>query len=219
MRIVVAGEQISFFERYGYVELESFFTERTTSLLLTAAEEEIAKRGELSLADRGKEGSLFYGYDLALSSERLRKELFSRKLGMAAYYLSRRKPLRYAFDWLWKIPGIVLSSPLDTISSVTPLTLRAVIALTDQPETEIPVLKPFEYTSFPLKKGSVAFISSKTNYQTANVLPGTYLLIAFTSAQPVYRLQQTDPYTHFLKGYGYVFGDQLKETTHPVLYR
>jgi hypothetical protein len=219
VRIVVAGEQISFFERYGYVELESFFTERTTSLLLTAAEEEIARREELSSTNRGKENFLLHGYDLALSSERLRKELFSRKLGMAAYYLCRRKPLRYAFDCLWKIPSVALSSPIDTISSVTPLMLSAVIALTGQLDIEIPEHKPFEYTSFPQRKGSVAFISPKTVFQTADVLPGTYLLITFTSAQPVYRLQQTDPHTHFLKGYGYVFGDQLKETTHPVLFR
>jgi hypothetical protein len=219
VRIVVAGEQISFYERFGYVELESFFDEKEANNLLSAAVDEIERRKKETLADSFEDPSLLYGYDLALSSERVQKELFSFKLAKAAYSLVRKKPLRYAFDCLWKLPTVALRAPVDTISSVTPLMISVVIALEDQKDRAETTPVPFEYSSFPQQKGSVAFISPQTSFQTQKVLPGRYLLLAYSSGQLIYRLQPSDSHTHFLKRYGYVFGDQLKETTHPVLFR
>ena len=219
MRIIVSGEQISFFERFGYVELESFIDDRRANRLLLAAEEEMEKRSRRDPSEFLGDPSTLYGYDLALSSEVVRKELFSLPLATAAFHFVRKKPLRYAFDSLWRIPGVSLEASLDSVSSVAPLMISVVIALTDQEETLNPTLTPFEYSLFPRQKGSVAFISSKTVFHTAAVIPGTYLLLAYASAQPVYRFQPSDPHTHFLKQYGYVFGDTLPETTHPVLYR
>lgn len=236
MSIVVAGEQISFFERFGFVELESFFNEKEVSLLLSAAIDEIERRKKETLTEPSEDPVLLYGHDLAITSEKMRKLLFSLKLAKAAYHLIRKKPLRYAFDCLWKTPPLCLNAPVESISSVSPLLISVVIALetkvsvprldgcfrmegSDVPNEQISRQKPFEYSSFPKDNGSVAFISPQTSFLTPPSLPGVYLILGFTSAQPVYRLQPTDPHTHDLKRYGYVFGDQLKETTHPVLFR
>ena len=219
MRVVVAGEQISFFERFGYLELESFFTEKETAHLASAVEEEMERRKKKSPSALLDDPSLLYGYDLAVSCEKIRKELFSLRLAKAAFSLVRKKPLRYAFDTFWKIPEFSISSSLEDISSVTPLLISAVIALESQRDEVAAVSVPFEYRSFPQHKGSVAFIASKTVITTSSSFPGRYLVIAYSAGQLMYRLQSQDPNTHFLKRYGYVFGDTLKETTHPVLFR
>lgn len=150
-----------------------------------------------------------------MSSRSVQKELFSRKLAQAAYALVRKKPLRYAFDCLWKIPVVALN----VVSSVTPVMITVVIGLEDHVEREVSSPVPFEYSSFPQGKGSIAFIASQTSIQPKNALPGMYLVLAYSSAHPIYRFQPSDPHTHFLKQYGYVFGDQLQETTHPTLFR
>jgi hypothetical protein len=219
VRIIVAGEQISFFERFGYVELESFFSEKESDILLSAVVDEVERRRKKTPSDSFDDPSLLYGYDLALSSEKVQKELFSLRLARAAFAFVRKKPLRYAFDCLWKIPDVSLHSTIDTISSVTPLMISVVIALEDQAEKEVISPVPFEYSSLPQHKGSVAFIASQTLFQTQTSFPGRYLILAYSSAKPVYRLHPTDSHTHFLKRYGYVFGDQLQETTHPILFR
>lgn len=219
MRVIVAGEQISFFERFGYVELEAFFSEKEVSSLLAAVEEEVESRKQKFSLGKVDDPYLLHGFDLALSSESVRKEVFSQKLAKAAFELVRKKPLRYAFDWVWKIPGLSLSSPLESISSVTPVVMSVLIALEAQADVTLPASIPFEYTSFPQGKGSVAFIAPKTVVTTSSVMRGKYLVVAYSSAVPIYRLQPQDPHTHFLKQYGYVFGDRLKETTHPVLFR
>lgn len=219
MRIVVGGEQISFFERFGYVELESFFDEHRSTSLHLAVHAEIERRAAQGSAASFGALALLHGYGLTLSSEHVRKHLLSSQLATAAFHFVRKKPLRYAFDRVLTIPGAEISSTLDAISSVSPLMISVVIALTDcqEPPAEQPV--PYEYCSFPQKQGSVAFLSPKTVVRTASASAGTYLLLAYTSACPIYQFQPADPHTHFLKGYGYVFGDQLKETTHPMVFR
>ena len=219
MKVIVAGEQISFFERFGYVELESFFSSKETDLLWMAIEDEMELRQKEGLKDyRVEDPLLLYGFDLALSSEAVRKILFSSRLAKAAFAFVRKKPLRYAFDRVWVLPKTVVSSPLEEVSSVTPLMLGVVIALDSQKDATTLPHVPFEYSTFPREKGSVAFISSKTTIQTLRALPGRYLVLGLTAATPMYRLQPLDFHTHALKRHGYVFGDTLKETTHPAIF-
>ena len=219
VRIIVAGEQISFFERFGYVELESFFGEKACSSLLSAVEQEIEQRRKDNPVYSLESPSLLYGYDLALSSKRVQKEVFSHQLAQAAFALIRKKPLRYAFDVLWDSNTALSRATIDAVSSISPVMLSVVIALEDQPTLDASPSVAFEYASFPKQRGSVAFVSPQTTFSVQKPLSGKYLILAYSSANAVYRLQPSDPHTHFLKSFGYVFGDQLKESTHPLLFR
>jgi hypothetical protein len=219
VRIIVAGEQISFFERFGYVELESFFGEKSCSSLLFAIEQEIEQRRKQNSTYSLEDPSLLYGYDLALSSKKVQKEVFSHQLAQAAFALIRKKPLRYAFDVLWNSHTVLARVAIDAISSISPVMLSVVIALEDQSSLESSPPVPFEYASFPKQRGSVAFVSPQTMFNIQKPLSGKYLILAYSSANAVYRLLPSDTHTHFLKNFGYVFGDQLKESTHPLLFR
>lgn len=46
---------------------------------------------------------------------------------------------------------------------------------------------------------------------------GEYLLIVYAEPNAVYIQQQNDPLTHLWKGFDYVYGDKLKEKTHPLV--
>jgi hypothetical protein len=46
-----------------------------------------------------------------------------------------------------------------------------------------------------------------------------FLLFLYAEEDALYTLNPLDPHTHALKRMGYVFGDRLKETTHPHLIR
>ena len=205
MRIQIAGEQVSYFERFGYVELQALLTNAEVGLLQSA----LAR----SRADQG----LRDPSDVAISSVEARRVICSKKLGEAAFSFVRKKPLRYGFDRLW--PSFPPEgSHIDTLSSVSPTMIAVVIALeTSQPAVS-PAPVPFVLTSLPNEPGNALFISSKTALRLASAST-QYLVIGYSSGKPLYYFQSQDPHTHSLKQYGYVFGDALKETTHPVVYR
>jgi hypothetical protein len=205
VRIQIAGEHLSFFERFGYVELQTLLTNAEVSLLQSALASSRAKQQPHEICD------------LAIASDEARRVICSQKLGGAAFAFVRKKPLRYGFDRLWPtFPP--QDSHIDTLSPVSPTMIAVVIALETTTSTVSSAAEPFVLTSLPSEPGNALFISSKTTLR----LPATnaqYLVIGYTSGKPLYCFQPQDPHTHSLKGYGYVFGDALKETTHPVVYR
>ena len=116
MRIQIAGEQVSYFERFGYVELQALLTNAEVDLLRSALAISRAKQHDSEPCD------------IALSSEESRRVICSRKLGEAAFAFVRKKPLRYGFDRLW--PSFPPEgSHIDTLSSVSPTMIAIVIAL------------------------------------------------------------------------------------------
>lgn len=198
MKIVVAGEQISFYERFGYVELESFFSTTIINHLRTIL---------ASTPDP---------HDIVVSSA-VAKKILLPTLGTTAFALVRRKPIRYAFDRLWKFP-MALDTTIDSRSSVSPIMATVIIALEDAP-AETPLSQtPNILTSMPSKAGNVLFVAPKTIIRPSSSVTGSFLVIGLTSSRPLYRLEPNDPHTHALKAYGYVFGDTVRETTHPVIH-
>ena len=230
MRFEIAGEHISFFERYGYVEFESFFSLAEVTALRRDIEMLIEQRairnGPCWETDGNVLGSTLpytndpwtlYGYDMAIASTVVRKALCSPKIGRSAFAFVRKKPLRYAFDRLWNAPSGI-NSPIEELSSVTPIMIGLIVALEDRQSGE-EQHKPFEYRSLPSAAGSVAFISPKTMMTLPDTTAGRYIVVGYASGVPIYRFQPQDRQTHALKQLGYVFGDRLKETTHPVVFR
>ena len=75
---------------------------------------------------------------------------------------------------------------------------------------------------FPSSPGNGVFFDPKTiiDFTELTLHPDNcYLLITYTSQAGVYVLNEEDPHTHFLKNYGYSFGDKLIDKYHPILSR
>ena len=67
--------------------------------------------------------------------------------------------------------------------------------------------------------GSAIFFSAEHTFSLAEEGENGYLLIAYAGPGAVYVFNERDPDTHALKREGYVFGDRLREETHPTLTR
>ena len=50
-------------------------------------------------------------------------------------------------------------------------------------------------------------------------LADRYLLLAFSSHRAQYLYNEKDPVNYYLKHRGYVYGDKLKESDHPIILR
>lgn len=211
MRIVVSREQLFFFERFGSLYLENVFSEQDVDSLISAAEREILTRCSALRFNRLEDGSLLYGRDMSITSPEIRKLIHSFRLAEVAHQLCQKRPLRFGFDQMWRLPFIPSNVTLEGISSVSSVTIGVIIALD--------TIASGKETVFPLTRGSVTFVSPTLVLNPPQELGGRFLVLAYTSGLPQYRLQPSDPQTHELKKHGYVFGDILKETTHPVLYR
>jgi hypothetical protein len=211
MRVVVSREQHFFFERCNYLCLENVLTNREIDDLTQAAERELLMRWSAQPQERFDDSTVLFGKNLSLSSEPIRKILFSLRLSEIAFQLTNKRPLRFGFDQMWRIPHIPTDCTIDSLSSVAPLVVGVIIALDER--------RGVKEEMFPFERGSVTFISPTLRLCVPQGDRGRFLLMAFAHDRPQYRFQPSDVHTHELKRLGYVFGDILKETTHPVLYR
>lgn len=212
VKLSISGDQISFFERYGYVELENFFSTTAVQKLAlgVAAEVERRRRGEAADCN---------GRDLALSSEAIRSVLFSSSLTKSAFAFLRKRPLRYAFDQVLEgfSPEVLVPSP--ECVCVGPIVLSALICI--RPPQRCEAVHPVKsiLASPPMTAGGVIFISPKTVCQPQDDFGGEYILLGYGGGHLMYRPEEKDPCNHALKRYGYLLNDSLKLSTHPLLLR
>jgi hypothetical protein len=205
VKVSVSGDQISFFERFGYVELEHFFSK--------AAVQKLA----LGVAQEQRSGADFFARDLALSSEMVRRVLFSSSLIKCAFAILRKRPLRYAFDQLLQGPLQSPSLPSCETVCVGPILLSALICIRPSTGGEPISHEKFILNQLPTTEGGVTFISSKTALDFRRDFDGEYILLGYGGAHLFYRVEDKDPYNHLLKRRGYLFNDSLKLSTHPLL--
>jgi hypothetical protein len=213
MKVSISNEQRHFFERKGFLELEGLFSQEEVKSLLDSIQHEMkARKKGASSTD-----PFILGRNLAQSSEKIQEFLFSFRFSALAYELIMKRPLRYAFDQLYRPSNDSLSFKeedsltLDEVSSVQGLALAAVLGLEDPPSTD---------EALPSRAGNAVFFYPNKPWPPG-LRSGNFLrlLFVFAGKSPRYLLQPLDYHTHTLKSLGYVFGDSLKETTHPVLFR
>lgn len=134
--------------------------------------------------------------DLVLRNPKVKEILFSPRFSQIASELSMTRLLRYGFD--------------EVLSSCRFKDECCIQGL------EIAMLLYIDPT---------AAKSANTIFFFPGLCPDifeqaqTWLVFVWANRDAQYILNQKDPYTHELKKLGYVFGDRLKETTHPVLWR
>lgn len=139
MRIQVAKEDKSFFERQGWIEFDGLFSSDELKKMGLAIDSELASRlvqssGSISSLESSRMSSyavgkrtlshseiVLLGRDLAISSPVIQKYLFSRKLVETVYQLIEKKPLRWAFDHVVtdRYLDTFLHQPLDIEGSIS----------------------------------------------------------------------------------------------------
>jgi len=190
MRYTVSSPQLSLFKREQKIEFEALFSE----------EEIDALKKELDRAYAEKPT----GYELQREDLPLTKGMKLTRFGQIASALMKKSPLRLAFiKYHLDYPT---SATIDQISSVTEVCGSAILALENN-----------DLELLPQQKGNAIF------YDTRHPLPfpieGAFLLLVFTTDKARYRLNDSDPYTHYLKNLGYGFGDRLTTESHPYIAR
>lgn len=132
-------------------------------------------------------------YDLWRQSVSYQKSLKLSQMAMIASELVEQKPIRIGFDWL--LPQDFSGKTLNEISSIQGLLCGLLLSL---------------------ETGSGTFVDPATPFPEQT---GPHLLIAFAEDRAVYIFQESDPNTHYLKQFGYSFGDRLKQAHNPIIYQ
>jgi hypothetical protein len=211
----ISGDQISFFERFGYVELDQFFSKASVNKLASGIAADLAERKRASPEDFNARN----GRDFGLSSEAVRAVLISSSLAKCAIAFVRKRPLRYAFDQY--IQGFSPKQSMPSLEEVCvgPIVLTALICI--RPPENFETVQPVKnvLSSPPTTEGGVTFISPKTVCLPKFDFGGEYILLGYGGAHLLYRHEEKDPCNHALKKYGYLLNDSLKLSTHPLVLR
>lgn len=201
MRTSITSQQASFFTQNGYIELAG----------ISFDPEEV-----FSAARSVPHGA--YGRDLWRRDESLRR-LTLRKLAPSISQLVT-KPVRLACDqWMASLPldkpcrvseflsiqGLVLIALFTANQVTSPLRRRSAVGIPPfaQDPGSVLFVKPNIVLDWPLLAKAPVDL-----YLAAYALPNS----------AVYIHNAKDPATHFLKEFGYEFGDVLTESTHPLIH-
>jgi len=216
MRFKLLGAHREFFQKNGYLELESLLTSEEVSSLANAADAVLEKRLSNTLEYKSADELYKVGRDIWRESDAVRKKAVSHPLVEITTELFHKKRLVLAFDQLIRTgskPGSsqFKTATLNEISCIAPLAGALLFHLSGSPANS-------EFV--PTSLENIVFLSPDKiiPWEVLCQLPHqSYLLIAYATPESVYVLQKKDPHTHALKKLGYVFGDRLRPDTHPFL--
>ncbi|MCB1113981.1 MAG: hypothetical protein KDK62_04425 [Chlamydiia bacterium] len=218
MKFTLDKASLEAFNQYGWVEIDGLFTPDQISSINNEidrliVEEKLEKKEEI----------MAFGRNLFQKIEGFNKLLRIKSLAEIVYELSSVKPLRLAYDQLYQSAMSSFdqarvsqflrgTSSLSELSSVNELILGIMIALKPSAE-QLP---------FSGEAGRVVFFRPDQEIPLEVLksrLADRYLLLAFSNHRALYLHNDKDPMNHYLKSKGYVYGDKLKESDHPLILR
>lgn len=212
MKHIIEYSQIEFFKTQRYLELEGVFNPKKIEEVNKSIEA-YQQKTEKKLFDPSVR--FLHYHDLFRTIESLKKVLTSRDLIQIMTDLTQEKYLRLVFDQLLIYP-IAQSFPsslnISSDLSFQGLTLGMLIQLDGASLTDC--------LYFPKQVGNVVFFDPTITLDLQQFLTpksSTVLLVGFGGQETRYRFKESDPHTHLLKNYGYVFGDGLTNAYHPLL--
>ncbi|MFV0339439.1 MAG: hypothetical protein ACK5MA_02235 [Parachlamydiaceae bacterium] len=211
MKFSISSEQRDYFTKHRFIPFSHLLNEGELSELNQAIDSLLAS------APKG-----FALRDLWRSSPLIKKIVCSKRLLQLAFELIQKKPLRLAYDQLImearrssKGMPFLDQGSIQDISCINNLQGLFILCIRDY--------EPSENTElFEFHAGDGVFITPDVPFPFDTLSPSPhkrYLIIAYGSNYSQYLFEERDPYCHFLKNLGYVFGDKLNDRLHPLLLR
>lgn len=191
MKYQITAEQHHFFSQNHYIQFEELFSASECAALVDVVHNSGKKR------------------DLVQSEPRIKQTLLSPHLAGIASELCLKRPLRYAFD------EVISEKPtFSTLSSercIQGLELAMMLCIKEGQNAEFGI--------FATALGSATFFHPELAVSSESFCGELALLVGWCSERSLYVCNMRDPFVHELKRLGYVFGDKLKSTTHPIVWR
>lgn len=219
MRFALTSDHRNFYLKHGYIEFENLLSNAQVEILQQSIEACLKQR--LKTSKKSSPQTRFdQGFDLWRESIEIKKMVFGLTLSEIAAQLFQVPLLRIGFDQYYDISGqehfcpFSLPQSIQEVSCAKPL-LGALLLTLAPPSS--PASSPF-----PGQCGSGVYFNPQKiiDWKTLFDQKGAhYIAIAYAAKTTLYHFEPKDPHTHSWKSLGYVFGDPLKDTTHPVIYR
>ncbi len=227
-----------FFFKNHFVEFEGLLKKEEVSCLLNEIYFCLSKRLDKPVEEISEKEAFFAGHNLYTCSPALRKIILRRNFAQIASSLIGISPLRIAFDQFFFLsksskldesrhPYIPLT-PLtfSESSSVQPVVCGLMINLRNHEKIIHPKISEEEDSqtpsTIPSYPGNGSFFNTTSPVILQSIVESSaqdLLFIIYGKEKMQYVKNALDPHVHQLKKLGYVFGDQLQITTHPLLYR
>ncbi len=212
MNPTLTAQQIAFFAKNGYLELEGLFSEEECRQYSLAINPEKLKRLPLS-------EQLIQGRDLWRHASALKTLIFSRRLSTIAASLTPKVSLRVALDqWFPSDFSLPRPAKLNELFCIQGITCAIFIQL-EPGITEVPEkTSPIGLFPFPKGRGNALIVQPNLllNWPTLAASQNLYL-IAYCQINSVYVQNSNDPAGLNLRALGYGYGDPLRNDTHPVM--
>lgn len=226
MRFAINSDHKDFYSKNGYIEFDEMLASDALNALQADVEKTLASRLNISthrLEDQPRKALFEAGFDLWRDCPSFKKQLFKPTFSEIASQLFQEPFLRIGFDQYIDTGSgseTILSAtlPISALSCAKPLAGALLVRLSPEAPSS---LDP-QSCPVPAKPGSGIFLSPnkaiawQTLFSEKNL---RLLLLAYGTKNSIYHLEKNDPHTHVWKGLGYVFGDRLNDSIHPVLHR
>ena len=153
----------------------------------------------------------------------------SKNLAEAASELIEHKPLRFGYDQLLPMSNEAVAgknayaallsktATLQDISCIQGVLCGLILCLKaaqQPPESASSTIFPFTAGSGVMFAPDVPIAFGELAKRQGYI----YLMLAYTEAKAVYRLQPEDPHAYDFKQLGYNFGDRLSDKLNPLVY-
>lgn len=225
-KLKVADEHREYFREHKFIEFENLLTPNQLCELNGMIDASLSQRLKVPAHLLDKQSSeLLYkaGSDLWRQNAFFKKLLCNKWWAEIAKELTRQKVIRMGTDQLLMAAGtpghlaeeMFNKETLERCFSFQGLACGLLICLRSNNHSD-------EAKSISHEAGSGVFIDPTHHVDLSSIFntPGErQLLILFGGDTLIYLHNAKDLNTHFAKSLGYVFGDKLKERTHPTLFR
>jgi len=209
MHFAIERQHLEFFHRNKYIEFENLLTQKEVNILT----QELTTNG--------------CTYDIWRNNPVMKNIILCPGFAEIAFSLTKVRPIRIAFDQSFfstknPIPFFQQTLSLYDISSIQGIICGCMLHLSPSFITQPSHTRNNSSALVPLtqKEGNGIFFapSLPLSFDYLIHIPHiVQLLIVYGSDKSVYIYQKTQPQTHALKKLGYIFGDRLKDSTHPIL--
>ncbi len=218
MRPMLLSEHRDFFYRHGYIEFGGLLSEESTEELYHAVQDVLQPRlRDVLQPQSGDEPEpispkeiFLAGRDLWRDHPVIKKIVCRPHFAEIVAVVMKQKKIRLAYDQ-YVVPGSISEGfTLRGMSCFSGLLCGMLLCLSPGEKGDVaPAV-------VPCTVGNALFFS--LDFPLSIDSGGTYLLVAYSESSVIYIKEENDIHTHAPKKYGYVFGDTLRNLTHPLVF-